>query len=210
MLRGLDKRLRKLESRLLAERDKDEEFGVYFALFLLDALGYYFSDPKPGEAPETATARALGYEHEGEFNEAIKKDNNPEFDERYARPNCKQLFAKFGVDVRIADGQKIADAAKLIYAGLPVPYKATAPVMPTHDNVWRCRPIDLPTDRPSRNSRVFTLDIRRHFNHVPWGRQFIEFIDENGPGFDYENDARQKARRRSWPIVNCEPKPFGR
>src|SRR5262245_42095874 len=72
MLRSLDKRLRKLESRLLPERDKDEEFGVYFALFLLDAFGYYLGDPKPGEAPQTATARALGYEHEGEFNEAIK------------------------------------------------------------------------------------------------------------------------------------------
>ena len=185
MLRSLDKRLRKLESRLLAEQDKDKEFVVYFTIFLLDACGYYLGDPKPGEAPQTATARATGYEHEGEFNEAIKKDSNPEFNERYARPNCKQLFAKFGVDVRIADGQEIADTAKRIHAGLPVSYQANTRVKPIHDNFWLCRPLDLPKAwRMSRKSRVFTRDIRRHFDHCSWSRQFIDFIDENdgGPG----------------------------
>jgi len=166
MLRSLDKRLREVESRLLTERDKNEEFCVHFALFLLDAFGYYFGDPKPGEAPGAATARALGYEHEGELNEAI---DNPEFHEKYARAKCK-LFAKFGVDVRNADGQEIADAAKLIYKGLPVSYKATSLVMPIHNNIWRCRPMDLPTDRSmSRKSRVFTLDVRRHFDRTVKG-----------------------------------------
>ena len=162
MVRSLDKRLRKLESRLLAERDKDEEFGVHFALLLLDAFGYYFGDPKPGEEPRAATARGLGYEHEGELNEAI---NECKLDEKYERAKCK-LFAKFGVDLETADGQRIADAAKRLYAQLPVSYKARAWwVMPIHDNVWRCRPIDLPTDRQmSRKSRVFTLDVRRHFD----------------------------------------------
>jgi len=162
MVRSLDKRLRKLETRLLAERDKDEEFCVHFALLLLDAFGYYFGDPKPGEAPEAATARALGYEHGDKLSEAI---TNPEFDEKYERAKCK-LFGKFGVDLETANGQGIAEAAKRLYAELPGSYKARAWwVMPIHDNVWRCRPIDLPTDRSmSRKSRVFTLDIRRHFD----------------------------------------------
>jgi hypothetical protein len=179
MLRSLDKRLRKLESRLLAERRKDEVFGVHFALFLLDAFGYYyFGVPKPGETPEAATARALGYDHD----EAIEDGTKPKLDEKYAGAICK-LFAKFGVDVEIADGQAIADAAKRIYAGLPVSYKANTRVMPIYDNVWRCRPLDLPqVGRMSRKSRVFTRDVRRHFDHVPWSRQFLEFIDENGGG----------------------------
>jgi len=178
MLRSLHKRLRKLESRLSAEPDKEKEFAPYFALFLLDAFDYYFGVPKPGETPEAATARALGYD----LDEAIEDGTKPKLDEKYAGAICK-LFAKFGVDVGIADGQAIADAAKRIYAGLPVSYKANTRVMPIDNNVWRCRPLDLPqVGRMSRKSRVFTRDVRRHFDHVPWGRQFIEFIDENGGG----------------------------
>ena len=183
MLRSLHKRLQKLESGLCAELDKEKEFTVYFALFLLDAISYYFNDPKPSEAPRAATERALGDEHEGQFNQAIKEGSNPELDEKCARANCKQLFAKFGVDVRIADGQEIADTAKRIHAGLPVSYRAETRVKPVHDNFWLCRPLDLPKAwRMSRKSRVFTRDIRRHFDHCSWSRQFIDFIDENGGG----------------------------
>jgi hypothetical protein len=183
MLRSLHKRLQKLESGLCAELDKEKEFTVYFALFLLQAFGYYFGDPKPNEAPGAATAQALGHEHEGQFNQAIKKGSNPELDEKYARANCQQLFAKFGVDVGIADGQEIANAAKRIYAGLPVSYRAETRVKPVHDNFWLCRPLDLPkAGRMSRKSRVFTLDVRRHFDHDSWSCQFIDFIDENGGG----------------------------
>jgi len=167
MLRSLHKRLRKLESRLLADLDKEKEFGLYFDLFLLDALGHYFGDPKPGEAHDAATARALGYAHEGELNAAWNEES--EFAEKYVRAKCK-LFAKFGVDLETADGRGIADTAKRIYAELPVPYKVRACVMPIHHNVWRCRPIDLPTDRSmSRKSRVFTLDVRRHFDRTVKG-----------------------------------------
>jgi hypothetical protein len=84
MLRSLDKRLRKLESRLLTEQDKDEEFGLYFQLFLLGAFDYYFGDRKPSEGPEVTTARALGGEHEDEFKQTIKEQPHPEIDE-YAR-----------------------------------------------------------------------------------------------------------------------------
>jgi hypothetical protein len=163
MLRSLHKRLRKLESRLAAELDKEKEFGDYFALFLLDAVGYYFGDPKPSEAPEAATARALGYEHEGELNEALKKDTDPEADEKFERAKCK-LFAKFGADLEKADGRGIADAAKRIHAGLPVSYKTTTRVMPIHDDVWHCRPLEM--GPMSRKSRVFTLDVRRHFDRI--------------------------------------------
>jgi hypothetical protein len=161
MLRSLHKRLQKLESTLAADLDKEKEFGAYFALFLLDTVGYYFGDPKPSEAPEAATARALGYEHEGQLNEAFKDGSNPELDEKYARAKCK-LFAKFGADVEKVDGQRIADAAKRIYAGLPISYKTETRIKPIHDGVWQCRPLEM--GPMSRKSRVFTLDVRRHFD----------------------------------------------
>jgi hypothetical protein len=160
MLRSIDKRLRKLESQQLAELDKEEAFGLYFALFLLDALGYYLGDPKPHEAPGAATARALGYAHEDELNQPWRGDS--EFAEKYERAKSK-LFAKFGVDSGTADGQKIADAAKRIYAELPASYKASARVKPIHHNVWRCR-TPAPGGPILRNSCVFTRDVRRHFD----------------------------------------------
>jgi hypothetical protein len=165
MLRSLQKRLRKLESRQAAEVDKEKEFGLYFHLFLLDAFGYYFGDPKPSESPRATTAWA-----EGEHNEAIKEGTDPEPYEEYERAE-RTLFAKFGVDLGSANGQEIADAAKRIYAGLPVSYKATTRVTPIHDEVWQCRPLDLgPVGRMSRKSRVFTRDVRRHF--VAFQRSF--------------------------------------
>ena len=162
MLRSIDKRLRKLESQQLVELDKEEEFGLYFALFLLDALGYYLGDPKPDEAPGAATARALGYAHEGEPNAAWNKES--EFAEKYARAQFK-LFAKFGADLETADGQGIADAAKRIYAQLPASYKARAWVNPIRHNVWRCR-TPAPGGPILRNSCVFTRDLRRHFDRM--------------------------------------------
>ncbi len=80
------------------------------------------------------------------------------------RAKCK-LFAKFGVELETADRQALADAAKRIYAGLPVSDKASTRVKPIHDDVWQCRPLDLgPVERMPRKSRVFTRDIRRHFD----------------------------------------------
>ncbi len=80
MLSCLDKRLRKLESALLAELDTDKEFDRYFQIFLLDAFGYYFGDPKPGETIEAATARERGHEQECQFNEGTEC-------EKYGRAN---------------------------------------------------------------------------------------------------------------------------
>jgi hypothetical protein len=163
MLRSLDKRLRKLESGQAAELDKEKEFDLYFHLFLLDAFGYYFGGPNPSESPRAATARALEYEHEGEHNGAIKEGTDPEPYAELERAE-RTLFAKFGVDLGSTNGQEIADAAKRIYAGLPISYKTETRIKPIHDGVWQCRPLDLgPVAPRSRKSRVFTLDVRRHF-----------------------------------------------
>jgi hypothetical protein len=157
MPRSLDQRLRKLESGLHAEFEKEKEFGVYFALFLIDAFGHFLGDPNPSDASGAPTARALGYQHEDEWH------TDPEFGEKYVRAECT-LFAKFGVDLETADGQAIATAAKRIYAALPASHRAIARVMPIHDDVWNCRPLDIkPVGPKSRNSRVFTRDLRRHF-----------------------------------------------
>jgi hypothetical protein len=125
MIRDLDKRLRKLESRLPPERSEEEEFKSEFQSLLMYAVGYYFGDPKPDEPPVAAFARALGYEHR-ELLDALKKKasggNDPEFDEKYARAN-RRLFAKFGVNPKAAGGREFSEARKRIYAGLSESYK---------------------------------------------------------------------------------------
>jgi hypothetical protein len=91
----------------------------------MDAVGYYFGDPKPNEPPVAAYARALGYEHR-ELLDALKKKasgrNDPEFDERDARAN-RRLFAKFGVNLKSANGRELSEALKRIHAGLSESYK---------------------------------------------------------------------------------------
>jgi hypothetical protein len=181
MLRSLDKRLRKLESSQAAELDNEKEFDPLFQLFLLAAFGYYFGDPKPTESPNAATARALGYDDDGQCTQAGRQDTEPELYVKYARANCK-LFAKFGVDLANASGGETADAAKRIYAGLPVSYRTDTRLKPMHDDVWQCRTLEVGST--SRKSRVFTLDLRRHLDctgrtYLLWGRQVIA-IDENG------------------------------
>jgi hypothetical protein len=126
MIRDLDKRLRKLESRLPPEQSEEEKSKRALVLFLMNAVGYYFGDPKPSEPLVAAYARALGYEHEGKLRDALKKKasggNDPEFDEKYARANRK-LFAKFGMNPKTGGGRKFSDAVKLMDAGLPEWYK---------------------------------------------------------------------------------------
>jgi hypothetical protein len=126
MIRDLDKRLRKLESRLPPERSEEEKSTSAFKSLLMYAVGYYFGDPKPGEPPMAAFARALGYERAGELGDALNIKasgrNDPEFDEKYACANRK-LFAKFGVNPKTAGRRKYSEALKRIHAGLPESYK---------------------------------------------------------------------------------------
>jgi hypothetical protein len=61
MIRDLEKRLRKLESKLSPpERSEEEKSMSAFFCLLVAAVGFYFGDPKPGEPPVAAFARALG------------------------------------------------------------------------------------------------------------------------------------------------------
>jgi hypothetical protein len=127
MIRDLEKRLRKLESNLPPpERSEEEKSTSALVLFLRNAVGYYFGDPKPNEPLMAAYARALGYERSGELVDALKKKasgrNDPEFDEKYARAN-RRLFAKFGVNLKTAGGSKFSEALKRMHAGLPESYK---------------------------------------------------------------------------------------
>jgi hypothetical protein len=135
MIRDLEKRLRKLESNLPPpERSEEEKSKSDLALFLMYAVGYYFGDPKPyyfgdpkpNEPPVAAYARALGYEHQGKLQDALKNKasgrNDPEFDERDARAS-RRLFAKFGVNLKSANGRKFSKALKRIHAGLSESYK---------------------------------------------------------------------------------------
>jgi hypothetical protein len=127
MIRDLEKRLRKLESRLPPpERSEEEKSKSDLALFLMDAVGHYFGDPKPNEPPVAAYARALGYEHQGKLQDALKKKasggNDPEFDEKRARAN-RRLFVKFGANPKTASGRELSEALKRIDAGLPESYR---------------------------------------------------------------------------------------
>ena len=70
--------------------------------FQAHAIGHYLGDPRTDEAPITAYARALGYEH-GELLKALKEiasgHEDPNYDE-----------AENGEDI---------EALKRMYAGLP-------------------------------------------------------------------------------------------
>jgi hypothetical protein len=117
MIRDLDKRLRKLESRLPPEQSEEEEFKGALFLFQVAAIGYYLGDLKPNEPPMAGFSRALGYERSGDLQDAMKK-NLPEFNQRYARAQRK-LFTKFGVNLSTADGKEFSEALKRMHAGLP-------------------------------------------------------------------------------------------
>lgn len=126
MLRQLQTRLEKLEriSRQ-AQQAYEEAHRCDGQFFLLNALAYYFGDPKPGEW-EAAWARALGYSNFAEFNRAhhAKEWGNPEVDERYARATRK-LLAKFGGSPNVK-GKELAEVLKRIHAGLSEEYKRTS------------------------------------------------------------------------------------
>ena len=120
MMRDLEKRLRKLESSLPPEPTEEEKTCLALKAFVRVAVEYYFGDPKPGEPPAAAYARALGYAHEGELKKALKlkaSGDNPELNEKHARANRK-LFARFGVK-KFGDDGKWIEAIKRMEAGVP-------------------------------------------------------------------------------------------
>jgi hypothetical protein len=68
MTRGLDRRLRKLESVLPPLLTPNVS---WIAGLLWFAVAYYFGNPSPGEKPFAAYARALGYANESELKSAM-------------------------------------------------------------------------------------------------------------------------------------------
>jgi hypothetical protein len=126
MIRNLDKRLRKLESRLPREESEEEQFASALVPFLATAIGHYLGDLKPNEPLEAGYGRALGYEHEHEVVDAMRH-NVLDFEHRWARAKRK-LFMKFGVDLSTADDGEFKEALKRMHAGLPESRKERLPI----------------------------------------------------------------------------------
>jgi hypothetical protein len=127
--RELHKRLRKLESnrpRHSPEPTEEEKSLKYARHLVWFAIAQYLGDPNPREAPITAYARALGYEH-GEFLKILKLiasgGKDPDYDQKYALANRK-LFAKFGVDLDTSDWKETVEALKCMDAGLSEDYRS--------------------------------------------------------------------------------------
>ena len=121
MLRELDKRLRKLESRIPRQQTETETINESVAFFLVHAIGHYLGDPRAREAQIAAYARALGYEH-GELLRVLKEiasgHEDPNYDERHGLA-IRRLFSKFGVNYDEAENGEDVEAFKRMYAGLP-------------------------------------------------------------------------------------------
>jgi hypothetical protein len=102
----------------------EEASDDILSFFVIDAIEYYFGDPKPTEAPIAAYARALGYPDEGyvvrALNTKASGGHDPEFDERHASA-VNRLFAKFGDDSK--DGDEFVDAIRRMLEGMPASYE---------------------------------------------------------------------------------------
>jgi hypothetical protein len=89
--------------------------------FLARAIGHYLGDPRTDEAPVTAFARALGYEH-SELLRVLKEiasgHEDPNYDERHGLA-IRRLFSKFDVNFDEAENGEDIEALKRMYAGLP-------------------------------------------------------------------------------------------
>ena len=89
--------------------------------YLKYAIGHYLGDPRTDEAPITAFARALGYEH-GELLRVLKEiasgHKDPNYNERHGLA-IRRLFSKFDVNFDEAKNGEDIEAFKRMYAGLP-------------------------------------------------------------------------------------------
>ena len=125
MLRELQKRLRKLESRRPRRETEDKRIRQSLDSLIVRAIGYYLGDPRPSEAPIAAYARALGYEH-GELLRVLKEitsgHKDPNYNERHGLA-IRRLFSKFDVNFDEAENGEDLEAFKRMYAGLPEPDK---------------------------------------------------------------------------------------
>jgi len=125
MLRELDKRLRKLESRIPRQQTETKTIYESVEFFLVCAIGYYLGDPRAREAQIAAYARALGYEH-GELLRVLKEitsgHKDPNYNERHGLA-IRRLFSKFDVNFDEAENGEDLEAFKRMYAGLPEPDK---------------------------------------------------------------------------------------
>ena len=128
MIRGLQKRLQKLESTLRDELD-DDDFS-WFLGFMWFAVAYYLGNPSRSEKPIVAYARALGYANVSELNQAIALDQRG-LRER-GRLGIRQrdssaqdeVWKKFGIlNSCSGDPEKRFEAFERMEAGLPKSYK---------------------------------------------------------------------------------------
>jgi hypothetical protein len=128
MMRGLQKRLQKLESTLWDKLD-DKDLSSYLG-FMWFAVTYYLGNPRRGEKLIIAYARALGYANETELNYAV------ELDQRQLRQRGRlgvrqrdgsaqeELWKKFGIsNTHTGGAEKRFEAFRRMEAGLPKSYK---------------------------------------------------------------------------------------
>jgi hypothetical protein len=130
MIRDLDKRLRKLESRLPPEESAEERAARKLEWFLINTIAYYLGDPKPNQSLEAEYARALEYKYEREVIDAMKH-KGPDYEHRFVDAK-RRLFMKFGVDLSTADDTaedgEFAKGLGRMYAGLPESRKQGVPI----------------------------------------------------------------------------------
>jgi hypothetical protein len=130
MIRDLDKRLRKLESRLPPEESAEERAARNLESFLITTIAYYLGDPKPNEPLDQGYQRALGYKYDREFLNGLKH-KDPDYEHRFVDAK-RRLFMKFGVDLSTADDTadegEFREALRRMYAGLPESRKEGVPI----------------------------------------------------------------------------------
>src|SRR5262245_56247138 len=107
MMRGLERRLKKLESAVpsLPSADFCHMLGLKWF-----AVAYYLGHPSPNEKPFEAFARALGYTDETELNTALK-DRYRFVSKRFSAAE-DELEKKFGIHQDV-DGLTFEQLLKL-------------------------------------------------------------------------------------------------
>ena len=92
------RKLEVLETEERAHKLKDQSHGNNSLLCWKVVLAYYLGDLKPDdEDPGEAAARALGYESNYEYFEALFRGKIAEIDKRF-KDACCRVFAQLGLD----------------------------------------------------------------------------------------------------------------